>query len=425
MRTQTVTTIQSGDGPRVQPAAETSRVHVVVGGDGADIGGMHSHAIQAALDYVSNLGGGTVELTAGRFLVEDSVYLRTNVVLRGQGEATVLVKSNAVRTSLRHDADIHETSATVEDPTGFEVGMGVTIGDNHEAVRERASIRTIVWKSGATLGFDRHFEATQMVSRGYEAYAQTTFPVVYGLRVENAGVENLVVDGNRSRNPMASGWINAGIHLEEVRGGRVSGCHVFNVNCDGICLSTSDDIVIERCVVHDNAELGVHVGTGSQRASVRDCKIYSNGMGETKSQDGLFLCFSAQHGVYERNEIYGNRRAGISIGHKDSDNRFMDNVVHHNRHGVLYRPDTYMAHDNVFRNCLLEDNGDEKEGHGFYLVGDAHGTMIEGCTIRDTRPLDEKLQRVGLLVGAGVKDLRVEGCTIEGNRDEDVRRDAS
>ena len=48
MRTQTVTTIQSGDGSRVQPAAETSRLHVVVGGDGADIGGMHSHAIQAA-----------------------------------------------------------------------------------------------------------------------------------------------------------------------------------------------------------------------------------------------------------------------------------------------------------------------------------------------------------------------------------------
>ena len=199
------------------------------------------------------------------------------------------------------------------------------------------------------------------------------------------------------------------------------------MNADGLGLGTSDDIAIERCVIHDNAELGVHVGTGSQRTLVRDCTIHSNGLADRASggYDALYLCFSAQHGVYERNEIYGNRGAGISIGHKDSDNLFIDNVVRQNRHGVLYRSDAYMSHGNVFRNCILEDNGNEEEGYGFYLVGDADDTTIESCTIRDTRPADEKLQRIGLLVGPGLGNVRVEGCTIEGNRDENVRHASS
>lgn len=73
----------------------------------------------------------------------------------------------------------------------------------------------------------------------------------------------------------------------------------------------------------------------------------------------------------------------------------------------------------------MEDNGTEEEGYGFYVAGDAADTTIDGCTIRDTRPLDEKLQRVGLRVGPGAKDVKVEGSTIEGNRDENVRRASS
>ena len=210
--------------------SDASQLRITVGGPGADIGGLHNRAIQGALDYVGNLGGGTVELSKDRFLIEDAIYLRSNVVLRGQGEATVLAKSNAVSSPLRHDADRHETSVTVEDPAGFEVGMGVTVGDDKRATGDLASIRTIVWKSGATLGFDGDFEATQKTGEG--AYAQTTFPVVYGTRVENVAVEDLVVEGNSSNNPTIDGWINAGIYLEWVKGGRVSGCRIFDVIVD-------------------------------------------------------------------------------------------------------------------------------------------------------------------------------------------------
>ena len=295
-----------------------SQIHVTVGGPEADIPGLHNCAIQAALDYVAGLGGGTVELTEGEFHISDALYLRKNVVLRGQGDRTVLRKCDAVRSNLRFDADMHESSVTVEDANGFEVGMGVSIGDEARAVQHLVSVRTIIWKAGATLGFNENLETTQMIRNG--AFAQITFPVIYGVDVENVAVESLAVDGNSAGNPLIDSWTDGGIYLLRVQRGRVESCRVYDVNADGISLNQSDDILMESCVVHDNARLGIHIGTGSQNAVVTNCRIYANGFAGFSNSDGLNLCFSAQNGLYQGNEIYGNRGAGISIGHKDGDN---------------------------------------------------------------------------------------------------------
>ena len=395
-----------------------SQIHVTVGGPEANIPGLHNRAVQAALDYVAGLGGGTVELMDGEFHISDALYLRQNVVLRGQGDKTVLKKCDAVRSNLRFDADMHEMSVTVEDPTGFEVGMGVSIGDEAGAVQHLVSVRTIIWKSGAILGFNRNLETTQMIRNG--AFAQITFPVVYAVDVENVAVENLAVDGNSANNPLIDSWTDGGIYLLRVQGGRVVNCRVYDVNADGISLNQSDGIVMENCVVHENARLGIHIGTGSQNAVVTNCRIFSNGLAGGSNTDGLLLCFSAQHGLYRGNEIYDNRGAGISIGHKDGDNLFADNVIRCNGHGVFYRKDTYRSYGNRFKNCVIEDNGGEEEGYGFYIVGDAHNTSLEGCKIRDTRPEGEKRQRIGVYIGSGLDSVTIEDCAIEGHAEQDV-----
>ena len=395
-----------------------SQIHVTVGAPGADIPDLNNRAVQAALDYVAGLGGGTVELTEGEFEISDALYLRKNVVLRGQGDRTVLKKCEAVRSNLRFDADMHETSVTVEDPTGFEVGMGVSIGDELRAVQHLVSVRTIIWKSGDTLGFNKNLETTQMIRNG--AFSQITFPVVYGVDVENVAVENLAVDGNSANNPLIDSWTDGGIYLLRVQGGRVVNCRVHDVNADGISLNQSDDIVMENCEVHGNARLGIHIGTGSQNAVVANCRIVSNGFAGESNNDGLFLCFSAQNGLYRGNEIFENRGAGISIGHKDGDNLFVDNVVCCNGHGVFFRSDTYRSYGNRFQNCVIEDNGGEEEGYGFYIVGDAHNTLLQGCKIRETRPQGEKRQRIGVYIGSGLEGVTMEQCDIQGHPEQDV-----
>ena len=396
-----------------------SQLRLTVGGPGADIGGLHNRAIDAAIAYISNRGGGVVELTEGEFAVHDAIYLQSSVTLRGQGSKTVLKKCAALRTSLLVDADAHECVVDVAEPTGFEVGMGVTIGDERNAIRDRCSVRTITWKSGNTLGFGRSFESTQMVQHG--AFVQVTFPVIYGLEVENVAVENLSVDGSSEQNPIIDSWADGGIYLLRVRGARLANCDAYNLSGDGISLNTSHVILIEECRARDNARLGVHIGGGSQRTVVRNCRIVGNRL-RGYNRDGLYLCFSAQHGVYEGNVIVGNLGAGISIGHKDGDNLFENNVIRGNSQaGVFYRTDTYRTYGNVFRNCVIEDNGDEVRGHGFYVAGDAHHLVLENCTIRDTRPQGSKLQRIGLSVGPGVQDVVAKGCTVEGNAEQDIR----
>ena len=402
------------------PEAINSQVHVTVGGPGADIGGLNQKAIQAGIDYVAALGGGTVELLEGEYLIEDAVRPRNNTALRGQGAKTILKKNGGHRSLLTVDADMHETAITVEDASGFEVGMGVTIGDNDRAQTANMSVRTIISKWGNVLGFGQSFDTTQMVKDG--AFAQTTFPVIYLKEVENVIIDNLTIDGNRANNPLIDDWADGGIYILFSRQAEILNCTVYEVSGDGISLNTGDDVHIENCVVHDIARLGIHIGTGSQRTIVKNCKIRSSGLSEIKgNSNGLHLCYSAQHGIYDGNEIYDNHYTGISIGHKDGDNQFINNIIRANGHvGITYRKDTYRAYNNIFKDCLIEDNGH----YGFYITGDAHHTTLEKCTIHDTRPEDSKTQRVGVFVG-NTEDVVLNDCNVAQNCEQDIVRDGN
>ena len=54
-------------------------IKVTVGPDGADFCGLHDRVIQAAIEYVAARGGGTVELKAGIYRLDNSVRLRSHV----------------------------------------------------------------------------------------------------------------------------------------------------------------------------------------------------------------------------------------------------------------------------------------------------------------------------------------------------------
>ena len=59
------------------------RPTVTVGKENADIVGTDNRALQAAIDYIAGLGGGTVEIGPGEFLMTDSLHLRSFVTVRG------------------------------------------------------------------------------------------------------------------------------------------------------------------------------------------------------------------------------------------------------------------------------------------------------------------------------------------------------
>ena len=56
---------------------------LTVGNQDADINGNSDRVLQAAVDYVSRLGGGTVKILPGTYTLRNSVTLPSNIRIQG------------------------------------------------------------------------------------------------------------------------------------------------------------------------------------------------------------------------------------------------------------------------------------------------------------------------------------------------------
>ena len=77
---------------------------LTVGNSRADLNGTDQRVIQAAVDTVARMGGGTVKLLPGTFRLRNAVYLSSNLRLVGSGPDTVLVKEASAASKLAADA---------------------------------------------------------------------------------------------------------------------------------------------------------------------------------------------------------------------------------------------------------------------------------------------------------------------------------
>jgi nitrous oxidase accessory protein NosD len=331
---------------------------VTVGQAGAEINGTDNRALQAAVDYIAGLNGGTVEILAGTYLMNDSLHLRANVTVRGTPGKTILRKSAGSVSPLVLDGDFGEEQVTLANPGGFQPGYGITVWDSRSG-GFHATVGRIIGTDGNTLAIDTPLNADCMVAN--DAKAATVFPVVSGTNIEGAHVEGLTIDGNRDHNVHLNGCRGSGIYLYRGFGTVIRNCVVRNFNGDGISFQQSNDVVVENCVSKDNTSLGLHPGSGSQRAIVRGCRATGNG------EDGLFLCWRVRHGVFEENFLENNGRFGISIGHKDSDNLIAKNHVRSNhRDGIFFRNESLgmAGHRNRVEGNIIEDNGRDEPASG-------------------------------------------------------------
>ena len=65
-------------------------IHISVGVKDATIVGADHRALQAAVDYVAALGGGTIHIQPGTYQMGDSLHLRSHLKLIGNSEQTIL-----------------------------------------------------------------------------------------------------------------------------------------------------------------------------------------------------------------------------------------------------------------------------------------------------------------------------------------------
>jgi parallel beta-helix repeat protein len=402
-------------GMAVAPAAaapapgEVRHAEIRVGIEEGDLCGSDYRALQAAVDYVAGLGGGTVYIGSGRYLMRNALTLRDHVRIVGVPGQTVLAAAEGAKSPLVCDGDCNERQITLADPSGFRVGDGVAISDNGNGggfgvttATLTAQVDARTFRISAPLYFD------YMVAQN--ASARRAFPVVGGWQVKDGVIEGLTIDGNRDQAEPLDGCRGGGIYLFECEDVAIRHCVVRNYNGDGISFQVSQRVTVEECLSEHNAGLGLHPGSGSQQPIVRGNRSLGN------DRDGLYVCWRVKHGLFENNEIRGNRGAGISIGHKDTDNEFRHNTITGNgKAGVLFRPETDAmgAHRNTFEQNVILDNGMAESGDlagaGVDIRGPHHDLVFRDNTIGHAQPSPE--------AGVAIRSSReATGLKADGNR---------
>jgi parallel beta-helix repeat protein len=404
--------------PRAMHSRMKDRPAITVGLKEADIVGADNRALQAAVDYIAGLGGGTVEIGPGEFRMHDSLHLRSSVTVRGTPGKTVLRKARAAVSPLEVDGDYGEEQVTVTRPEDFKVGHGIAIWDSN-AGGFHTTVARITGQNGNTFSIDTPLNADCMVAN--KAQAATIFPVVSGYHIEGARLEYLVIDGNKDANVSLNGCRGGGIFLYRGFGTVIENCTVTNYYGDGISFQQSNDVLVNNCVSEGNAGLGLHPGSGSQRPVVRGCVARRNG------EDGLFLCWRVKHGLFEKNLLEDNGRFGISIGHKDTDNLLQENQVRSNHQdGIFFRNETagMAGHRNRLENNLIENNGRKAGTAGIRVRGATKDLVFRNNIIRDTRPAEAQKQTVGIRIEKEAGAVTLEGNQIEAQTNVEDRREA-
>jgi len=402
--------------PRAMHSQMKELPTITVGLENAALIGSDNRVLQAAVDYIAGLGGGTVEIRPGQYLMHDSLHLRSNVTIRGEKGKTILRKADGTVSTLVLDGDFGEQQITVSDPIGFAVGNGVAVWDDH-AGGFHTTVARITGRNGNTFSIDKPLMADCMVTNN--AKAATIFPVVSAYDTEGVRTENLVIDGNKQSNPNLNGCRGAGIFLYRAFGTVIQGCVVRNYNGDGISFQQSNDVTVVDCISEDNASLGIHPGSGSQRPVVRGCIARHNG------SDGLYLCWRVRHGLFEDNTLEENGQFGISIGHKDSDNIFARNLIRLNRQdGVFFRSESLgmAAHRNRFEDNIIENNGTGGKASGIRIRGQTNDLVFKNNIIRDTHSDATQTQTVGILIEEKVGQVILQDNKIDAQTRIDDRR---
>lgn len=408
-----VTNPKATDGDREAEPDWEKRLSISVGPKKADLVGTNEKALQAAVDYMARMGGGTVRVLPGEYRLRNAVHLRDKVRILGSGEDSVLIKEASVKVKLADDSDWYDQEITLENATGFKVGDGVCLrAKNPHDGGNTVIKRTLVARSGNRFKLNAGLRKNLWLSGN--PTAATLFPLLNCEHVKHVAIENITLDGNRANNENLNGNYAGCIFAQDCSRLIFRNVEARNYNGDGMSWQICHDVVVENCHSHDHNGLGLHPGSGSQRPVMRGNKLERNNI-------GIFFCWGVRHGIAENN-INIENDIGISIGHRDTDNFILNNdVLRSKKGGIVFRPDArgkdFGPHRNRVEKNRIIDSGNEA-GIGVEVRGNIRDITLKANEIRETRGAQ---QRVGVHVGEETKDVKLIDNKIEGFKTPVVR----
>jgi hypothetical protein len=397
-----------------RPMRHRKNIVLSVGQKEGDLQGDDDKVIQAGIDYLHRLGGGTLHVLPGVYNLCNAIYLRSNIILRGSSEKTILKKTPSVVTALTRDSDWFEYGVQVADTKGFVPAGGIMLrsktgpGDWQFDV-QRATVTAI---EGNVIYFDRMTEENFWLEKN--ATAATIFPILTAENVDDVVVEDIVLDGNRDENEHINGNFSGGIFIQNCNRWIFRNVISRNYNGDGFSFQVCDDVRFIDCKAINNADLGFHPGSGSQRPVFQRCLSKGN-------NQGIFFCWSVSDGLAEDCVLAENGRYGISIGHRDTDNIIKACTIERNgRIGILFRNEANEFRSgsrNKIENCIIHDNGSKEQGIGIDIQGKTADIVVQNTRFENTAGRN---QNTGIRIGREavrimLQDNSFENCPIQIN----------
>jgi hypothetical protein len=374
---------------------------ITVGGPNADMPGFTNAVIQRAVDALPATGG-TVKMDAGVYKMMAPVRMTSNTKLIGSGAGTVLKRIDGFHSRFTVDADYGELKLTVQDVSGFAVGMSIQVTDKINSSCWDVTTGVITDITGNIIYIDTH------LIRDYDAEENGTVTnagsCVAALGVENVYISDFTIDGNKAKNDLLDGCNGGGIAIIKSKNVTVEKVHVKDFNGEGITWQITENVTIRNSEISGCTNMGMHPGTGSPNSVIEDNNSHDNRV-------GLFLCWRVQHSLVKGNKLHNNSEFGISTGHKDSDVTFENNIIAENgKDGVYFRDEDEKnsPHRNTFINNTVENNG----GYGFFIEGNALGLILKNNIIRDTK---KGSQKAAVFISKASPPIKEESNTMSGH----------
>lgn len=402
-----VTDPRATDGDSVHEPDWKSKLTITVGVRDGDIVGNSDRPIQAALDYVARLGGGTVQVLPGLYTLRSAIFIPSGIRLKGSGSETILTKIPSETVELSQDSDWYDQEITLGKGGSFQVGDSVVLrAKNPHDGGPTVIKRRLIAQDGRRFKLDDGLRENLWLAG--KPTCSSLFPLLTSERTSDVTIENLVLDGNRANNENFNGNYGGGIFLQDCNRFHMRQVESRNYHGDGISFQICHDILVEDCHCHDNHDLGVHPGSGSQRPILRRNRLESN-------SQGIFWCWGVKYGLAEENTIIGNRLYGISIGHNDTDNVMRRNrILNSGQIGILFRDESggqdFWPNRNRLEFNQIENSGGE-EGIAIDVQGKTRDIHLESNTLVETR---SPAKRIGIRIGKETGDVQMIGNDSRG-----------
>lgn len=383
------------------------RLTIRVGQTEGDLLGRDDRVLQAAVDYVARMGGGTVQILPGTYTLRNSIYLPSKIRLLGSGADSIITKIPSEKVALADDSDWYDQEITLATAGSFRVGDGVVLrATNPHHGGSIVIKRTLVARSGNRFKLNEGLRDNLWLTG--KPTCSSVFPLLASEYTADVVIENLTLDGNRANNEHLDGNYGGCIFLQDCNRYTIRQVTARNNHGDGISFQICHDVLVENCHVHDNSDLGVHPGSGSQRPWIRNNRLERN-------DQGIFWCWGVKYGLAEGNWIENNRSYGMSIGHCDTDNLIRNNDIRlSGKIGVLFRDDPrgrdFWANRNRLEGNRILDSGGTT-GIGVEITGKTRDLVIDNNEIRETRSPE---QRTGIRIHREVGAVQFKENQIVG-----------